>query len=914
VPDLPSGTVTFLFTDLEESTRLWQEQPDAMRGALARHDQILRSAIESRGGVVVKTTGDGFHAAFADASEAVASAIDAQLAVHREPWSTTGPLRIRVGLHSGPAELRDGDYYGTAVNRAARLMSCAHGGQIVVSLATEQLVADSGLELLDLGDHQLRGLARTDRVFQVLADGLDRDFPPLQTTTSPGNLPLQTTSFVARERDEAAVSAAIESSRLVTLTGVGGVGKTRLALEVAAELAGALPHGAWCCELAAAGDADALVQVVVSTLGVPPLAGMSLERSVVEFLRGRSQLVVLDNCEHLLDEVSTLAGSILRDCPDVRLLATSREGLGVPGEQMVAVRSLGTPRAEDSFEVIARSPAVELFAARATSARAGFALDPVTAPAIAEICRRLDGIPLAIELAAARVATMNPVDIATHIDERFRLLSGGRRSGIDRHQTLRATVDWSYSLLQPRERAVFDRLGVFSGGFDADAAVAVAAGDDVEAWDVHDALTSLVAKSMVVMDDTVDGEARYTMLETLRAYALERLDEHEVDEWRRRHARWYAERAAEFGTALVGRDELVYRRRLRNELDNLRAAVVWALERDDPHDQELGVHIVVSLAYEVTLDRSNNFGSWAEHALRRVTQWAPGERAAVLGAATQASLHRGDIVTARERAEAAVAETVPGAPGNLLPYISLGSLLTFIGRSDDAVRAMAVARRLFESADTTEYERWNVLCVSAAFRATGNDRSAAREEAEESLRRARRIGNPSASAISLATFAIAALADDPADALAASDESLRLTESGASDVVFALACATGAAAHAMAGERRDALALVLDGLRHSFAQRDTGSLNFTLAVGMAPLLADLRPEILVTWMRALDLLFPESEVNVVARADAARRAAAQLGPEEFATASDAVSELGVDATIERLLLELDEELARCDGA
>jgi len=904
--------VTFLFTDLEGSTRLWQEHPEAMRSALARHDEIVRDAIEAQHGHVVKTTGDGFHAAFAAAHDAVDAAVGAQRALTREQWEDTPPLVVRMGIHTGPAEQRDGDYYGTAVNRAARLMSAAHGGQIVLSLATEELVQEAGFELLDLGEHNLRDLARAERVFQVVADGLARDFPPLQSLDAiPRHLPLQTTSFVGREADVAAIGGALGAARLVTLTGVGGVGKTRLSLEVAAEFDSAFAHGVWFCELAAAGDVDAMTQVVVSTLGVPPLVGTPLERSLLEFLRARSMLLVLDNCEHLLDEVSELAATILRECPEVRILATSREGLGVPGEQMVAVRSLATPRADDSFEAIARSAAVELFAARATSARAGFALEAANAPAIAEICRRLDGIPLAIELAAARVATMNPTDIAAHIDERFRLLSAGRRSGIDRHQTLRATVDWSYSLLQPQERAVFDRLGVFSGGFDAASAVAVAAGDDVEPWDVHDALTSLVAKSMVVLDDSVDGEARYTMLETLRVYALERLDEQDDTEtWRRRHARRYAELAAEWGDALVGRDELPYRRRLRRELDNIRAAVTWALEQDDPDDQELGVRIVVALAYEVTLDRGNNFGSWAEHALDRVTRWSPGERAAVLGAATQASLHRGDFVTALERAEAAVAETVPGAQGNLLPYVSLGSTLNFIGRSDDAVRSMAVAKALFDAAETTDYERWNVLCVSATFRATSNDPSGAREEAEASLRLARRIGNPSALAIALGTLAIAALADDPPTALAASDESRRLTAAGASDVVFTLACATGAAARAVAGEVREALALVLGGLRHSFAQRDTGSLNFTLAVGMAPLLGDLRPEILLTWMRALDLMFPESELNVVARRGAAERAATALGHEEYTAVWAALSELGVDATFERLLLELDQELER----
>jgi predicted ATPase/class 3 adenylate cyclase len=635
--------VTFLFTDLEGSTRLWQEHPDAMRPALARHDEIVRNAIETHAGHVVKTTGDGFHAAFATAHDAIDAAVAAQRALADDAWEATGTLVVRMGIHTGPAEQRDGDYYGTAVNRAARLMSAAHGGQIVVSLATEELVQDSGVELLDLGDHNLRDLTRAERVFQVVADGLTRDFPRLHSLDSlPGNLPLQTTSFVGRHAELEAIAGALDTARLVTLTGVGGVGKTRLSLQVAAEVLPRFRCGAWFCELAAAVDDDSLVQVVVSTLGVVPLPSMTFERSIVEFLREKSQLVVFDNCEHLLDEASRLAEAILRECPDVRILASSREGLGVPGEQIVAVRSLALPKDGD-FGTIMESDAVELFAERAAAARTGFALESSNATAVAEICRRLDGIPLAIELAAARVGAMNPHDIAVHLDERFRLLTGGRRSGIERHQTLRATVDWSYSLLEPPEQAVFDRLGVFAGSFDAAGATAVVTDDDVAPWDVLDALTSLVSQSMVTLDDSVEGEARYHMLETLRAYARERLDERsETDQWRRRHARRIAEFAESLVPELIGRDELSARRTLRAELDNVRAAVMWSFDGDDADDHDLGVRTLVALAPETTLDRSTGCSTWAEDALRRVTRWIPGTRGVVLSCAADGAARRGD--------------------------------------------------------------------------------------------------------------------------------------------------------------------------------------------------------------------------------------------------------------------------------
>jgi len=492
-----------LFTDLERSTRLWQEYPEAMKPALARHDEIVRAAVESHGGYVVKLTGDGVHAAFPDAASAVLSARDLQIGLAHEAWSETGQLRVRTGIHTGPAELRDGDYYGTAVNRAARLMSIAHGGQVVVSLTTEELLRDAmpaQCELVDLGEHRLRDLQRAERVFQLRASGLDTEFPPLRTMDAfAGNLPTQLTSFVGREDELARIVEALGSSRLVTLTGVGGVGKTRLATQAAAELLPDFPDGAWLVELAAAADADTMFQVAATTLGAVQSPGASLEQSVIEWMRSKSSLVILDNCEHLLDASSRLAEELLRGCPQLRLIATSREGLSVAGEQVWPLRSLD------------KSDAERLFSERAQSVDPTWTADE-GGGAVSEICVRLDGIPLAIELAAARVRGMSAAEIAGLLDERFRLLTGGRRTAVERQQTLRATVDWSYSLLDERERLVFDRLGVFAGTFDAAAASAVAEGDGIEAWDVRDALTGLVARSMVNTEPSHGESTRYSML------------------------------------------------------------------------------------------------------------------------------------------------------------------------------------------------------------------------------------------------------------------------------------------------------------------------------------------------------------------------------------------------------------------
>ena len=493
--------MTLLFTDIEASTRLWQDHPVAMRAGLARHDEIVRDAIEGHGGHVVKTTGDGFYAAFSTAHDAVDAAIAAQRSLGAEVWGATGPLRVRMGVHTGEVQHRDGDYFGTAVNRAARLMAVAHGGQLLVSHATERLLGDTvgeSFELVDLGEHRLRDLAQASRVFQVVAPDLRGDFPPLRSMEAfPGNLPVQVTSFVGRVGELNAIAEMLGQSRLVTLTGVGGVGKTRLALQVAAEVAPRFSGGVWLCELATASDEELMFQAVADAIGARQREDMSMGDSVVEYLRDREVLVVLDNCEHLLADAAWLAGNLLQRCPQVRVLATSREGLGVLGEQLVALASLSVPAVSADAEAMTASEAIRLFVDRAVAARSGFTLGPANLGSVAEICRRLDGMPLAIELAAARVTAMSPAEIATRLDERFRLLTGGKRSRVERHQTLRATVEWSYSLLEVRERSVFARLGVFVGSLDAAAAEAVVSDDEVGAWDVLECLAGLVEKSML---------------------------------------------------------------------------------------------------------------------------------------------------------------------------------------------------------------------------------------------------------------------------------------------------------------------------------------------------------------------------------------------------------------------------------
>jgi predicted ATPase/class 3 adenylate cyclase len=581
---LPTGTVTFLFTDLESSSRLWEESPEAMKGALARHDVILREAVEGHGGQVVKTTGDGVHAAFGRAEDALAAAVDGQRALCAERWAETGPLRVRMGLHSGTAEHRSGDYYGPALNRATRVMSLGHGGQVLCSQATADLVRDSlpqSVDLLDLGSHALRDISRPEDVFQVTHPDLERDFPPLHSLESAaGNLPPQRTEFIGRDQELSRLEKLIDRSRLVTLTGVGGVGKTRVALQAAVSLRARFDDGAWFVDLGPVDDADLVSAAVASALKLPDRRLGSPQDAIVASARDWRALIILDNCEHVIEASARLAEFVTDRCPAVVIVATSREPLGIDGEQVLAVGPLPVPAPDDAgtLEEILHNESVRLFVEQASAARAGFSLTDDNARVVASVCRRLDGIPLAIELAAARTQSMSPDSILARLNERFRLLSHGRRTALARHQTLRAAVDWSYDLLDPAEQFVFARLSVFAGGFTLEAAEAVAT-DDANPLDVVDTLSGLVAKSMVLLDEQA-MTSRYRLLETMREYAADRLEE--LDRPERvadRHADYYLQLSEQAAPHILGSDYLTWTRRLEDEHDNLHAAL-WVRDRD----------------------------------------------------------------------------------------------------------------------------------------------------------------------------------------------------------------------------------------------------------------------------------------------------------------------------------------------
>ena len=918
---LPTGTVTFLFTDIEGSTRLWEQHPEEMKSALARHDEILRAAVESNGGHLVKATGDGVHAVFAAAIDGVHAAMHAQAALAAESWSVPEAISVRMGLHTGEAEGRDGDYFGTATNRAARLMAAANGGQVLLSLATEELVRDavgSAYEIDDLGEHRLRDLARSERLFEIRRQGASAERRPVRSLDSyPTNLPVQLTSFVGRDAEVEAISEALEEARLVTLVGVGGVGKTRLATQVAAEVLPRFPDGVWLCELATATDPDSLSQVTAAALGVNRRAGVTVEASVVDFLRMKNLLVVLDNCEHLLDAAGTLVEDVLRACPDVRILATSREGLAVMGEQVWPLRSLRVPRSATDAE-LADVGAIRLFVERARAVRPAFDLEGSNAGAVVEICRRLDGIPLAIELAAARIEAMSAVEIAALLDERFRLLTGGRRTAVERHQTLRAAVDWSYSLLTETERQIFGRLAVFSGTFDAAAASEVVAGDGVEAWDVREALAALVAKSLIVREETAEGTTRYQMLETLRQYAREQLDAlGTADSWRLRHAHYFMTFAETTAPLLLGADEIVWRPRVGDEIDNLRAAVLFGLDSDDPAAVEYALRTIAALSVEGTMRRSAGIVTWAEQALPKLDEAAtPAVKMSVFGAAAMAATLRGEAARIQELANRALENGI--VPECRTPNMALvASCLAQLGlgKPQDALElAYSHIREMDRLASPLhEFDRANLRGTAAIWSVFAGEDARGRELAEESLAIADRIRNPSARAIALYAAGLTIEPEDPDEALRHQEESIALTRGGASDVVLTGALARAGFLRARGGDRPGALSALREAIAHAYDDADppgTAGAIHLAALGAVALRDDDFACTLAGGLRGALAPFlletPRDTHELGAQLDAARQ---RMGDQPFRDALARGQAMSYDELIGYALLELDRFIA-----
>ena len=648
-----SAVTTFLFTDIEGSTRLWEQDQERMRRALARHDAIARAAVEDNRGVVVKMSGDGVHAVFEDPLDAVGATLHLQQAL-LDPEATDGiALRVRCGLHVGVNERRDNDFFGNVVNRAARIMSAAHGGQVLVSQAVATLVRDrlpAGVALRDLGKVRLRDLTRPERVYQVVHPRLRQDFPALRTLeATPNNLPQQLTSFIGRERELAEVRDLLANSRLLTLVGAGGIGKTRLSLQVASDVMNGYPDGVWLVELAPLSDASRVPLAVASILGVKEEAGHPVIEALVKYAKDRRLLLILDNCEHLVHACAELAKQLMHAGPHLRILASSREHLHVAGETTYSLPPLlvPDPHVEISVQSLMRCDAVRLFVDRAHAVQPGFQVTDTNARAVADICHRLDGIPLAIELAAARVRSLSVAEIAVRLGDRFRLLTGGDRTALPRQQTLRALIDWSYELLTEHERAVLRPLSVFAGGWTMEAAETVAAGGEIETTDVLDLLSHLVEKSLVALE--AEG-GRYRLLETVRQYAEERLNESgEGDETRTRHLLFYLALAEKARPEFVGPHQGMWLARLDLERENLLAAHAWCDRATN--GAELGLRLASSvkrywlnrgllgLGYRMTVESLSRPGAQQRDSLRCRTLFDAGQLGSSMGRYEEARGH-----------------------------------------------------------------------------------------------------------------------------------------------------------------------------------------------------------------------------------------------------------------------------------
>ena len=586
MPSLPTGTVTFLFSDIEGSTHLAERLGDGWPALLEAHREVVRAAIEAAGGSEVGTEGDSFFVAFPTAGGAISAAVAAQRDLAAYDWPRDAPIRIRIGLHTGEGTVAGADYVGIDVHRAARIAAAGHGGQVLLSDATRALIEGTlpaGVTLRDLGQRRLKDLSRPERIHQLVIEGLAADFPPLKTLdATPNNLPIQLSSFLGREHELREVEELLSRTRLLTLTGPGGTGKTRLALQVGARLADRFADGIFFVPLSLLRDAALVPSQIAQELGLPDRGGLTPMTSVINHLRERRMLLILDNFEQVTDAAPHIS-ELLAAAPGLSVLGTSRSALRIYGEREYPVPPLATPnlRTPGTAEALSQYESVALFIERAMAVKPDFSVTNENAPAVAEISSRLDGLPLAIELAAARINVLTPQAMLARLGHRLSLLSGGGRDRPERQQTLRGAIDWSYELLTDDEAALFRRLAVFAGGARLDAIDSVCPGDELKI-DILDGLTSLVEKSLLRQVPDGDGEPRFLMLGTIRDYALERLaDSGRADELRRNHAEHFARLIDQAAPELLGTDKRRWLDWLEADDDNIRAVLDWAVERNE---------------------------------------------------------------------------------------------------------------------------------------------------------------------------------------------------------------------------------------------------------------------------------------------------------------------------------------------
>jgi predicted ATPase/class 3 adenylate cyclase len=769
---LPAGTVTFLFTDIEGSTRLLSKLGEQYADLLADHHRLLRQAFSDWNGQEVDTQGDAFFVSFTRASEAVKAAAQAQRSLKEHHWPTDVDVRVRMGLHTGEPRLKAEGYVGMDVHRAARLAHSGHGGQVLLSETTAALVhkeLPEGVSLRDLGEHQLRDMSTPERIYQLDIHGLAVDFAPLKTETNAhNNLPPQLSTFVGRGKEIEQITSLLASERLVTLVGVGGVGKTRLSIAAASGLLSEYPDGVWFVELAPLNEPALLSQTVARACGVSDDPGRPLLDVLVDFLCSKRMLLVLDNCEHLIDACAELASAIMNGCDQVKILATSREALDVPGERPYHVPPLrvADPETLPEISALVQIEAIRMFLDRATTVQPSFSLTAQNAPTVAQICRRLDGIPLAIELAAARVRVLSVEQISERLDDRFRLLTGGQRGRLPRQQTLQATIDWSYRLLTEPERVLFRRLSVFAGGWTLEAAEAICAGDtaglevELDSLEVLDLLARLVDKSLV-MKIELDGSARFRRLETVRQYALEKLLESgEASALRDKHLEWFLKLVEEAETKMYGPEQYAWINRLEADHDNLRSALEWSQKSEGELASGLRLAGALSVFWSIRGYFSEGRQRLSSLLAHPAAQEPTAARArGLLGSADLAYLQSDYTATRALLDESLVIYKTLGASGRhgmAEVYLGLGDVATEVGDYDSAPGLFEQGLVIMRELD----DKWG---IASALRLLGwcamrpGDYTLAKEYLEEALILFREIGNETGIASSLSGLGEAAL-------------------------------------------------------------------------------------------------------------------------------------------------------------
>ena len=926
----PSANATLVFTDIEGSTRLWEQEGERMSLALAAHDALSRKAVEQYGGSIVKTTGDGIYAYFSDALDALNAVAMLQEGLEELAAANHVPLRVRAGLHLGIVERRNDDLFGSAVNRAARIMKAAHGGQVLLSQAVFDQVQSRlpiDVSLRDLGAVRLRDLATSEHVFQLVHPRLRQDFPALRSLeATPNNLPQQMTSFVGRERELADAKQLLEGTRLLTLLGMGGLGKTRLSLQIGADVLEKHSDGVWFVDLAPIRDPGLVPNAAAQALSVREEAGVPLIQTLCAHLHERKLLLILDNCEHLVSACANLADALLQGAPSVRILATSREALHIHGEQTYAVLPLAVPDRKAGPEVLLRSEAVQLFVERARLQKPGFSVTEADAPAIAELCARLDGIPLALELAAARLRSLSVKDINARLSDRFKLLTGGSRVALERQQTLRALVSWSYDLLQENEQIVLDRLSVFAGGFDLEAAEAVCGADPVAPEDVLDLVTSLVEKSLVMVDQEIDGSryglletikefarehlaSRYGLLGTIKDFASERLKERDdVAATSVRHCEYYLRVAKAARPKLNGPDQAEWMRRLEVDLDNLRVAIALALAGGgDP---------VNAVKFEVALLQFRIVRGYASEARNNIRSAlaVPAVQASNLARAHALYVGGALAMIQGEHAEATRMQTecleIHRGLGNLQETaVSLSTLSILHLRYGDAVKARECeleALGIFRQLGHRIGEATGLLNLGEIAMRQGDD-AGARAFLEQALALSRDIKHPELEAECERNLGELALAgNDLQNAQARFARSLRVSQDAEDKRNAAIALWCLGRTDAARGERDTASARFADALR-AFESFQMNSEVLDCLEDYAELLQELgRPEEALHLLAAAAairerLAIPRSQRRDAMQHRAVARARAALDSAAFDAAWGAGNAWGLADAIEHAL-------------